>query len=43
MARYPELARDGLLHTLRAVRDSEGTGSIEFVGCSLQKQQAGGH
>jgi carboxysome shell carbonic anhydrase len=43
MARYPKLAADGLLHSLRAVRDIEGTGSIEVVGCSLQPEHTGGH
>lgn len=43
LARYPKLAADGLLHTLRAVRDLEGTGSIEVVGCSLAPRAAGGH
>jgi carboxysome shell carbonic anhydrase len=43
LARYPKLAADGLVHTLRAVRDLEGTGSIEVVGCSLEAQPKGGH
>ncbi len=43
LARYPRLAADGLLHTLRVVRDIEGTGSIEVVGCSLAATAAGGH
>lgn len=43
LARYPKLAAEGLLHTLRAVRDLEGSGSIEVVGCSLQSQSTGGH
>lgn len=43
MARYPKLAADGLLHTFRAVRDLEGSGSIEVVGCSLEPRSTGGH
>jgi carboxysome shell carbonic anhydrase len=41
--RYPKLVNAGLLHTMRAVRDLEGNGSIEVVGCSLESRPGGGY
>jgi carboxysome shell carbonic anhydrase len=43
-ARYPDLVRGGLLHTLRMVRDCDGQGArVEVIGSSVTPAAAGGH
>jgi len=37
-ARYPELAEQGLLHTLLVVRDCNAGGAIETLACSVNAQ-----
>jgi carboxysome shell carbonic anhydrase len=41
--RYPELRAQGLLHTLRTVRDCDAGGRVEVVGSSLEAGPQGAH
>ncbi len=43
-ARYPELVKAGLLHTMSMVRDcDQPTARLEVIGSSLASAEAGGH
>jgi carboxysome shell carbonic anhydrase len=43
-ARYPDLVKAGLLHTLRMVRDCDGQGArVEVIASSLAPAEGGGH
>ena len=42
-ARYPQLCADGMLHCLRAVRDSDAGSLIELVGSSLEPAAGSAH
>ena len=41
-ARYPDLAKRGLLHRLLVVRDCDAGAPIEVLGCSVRSQMAKG-
>lgn len=42
-ARYPDLAKRGLLHILRVTRDCNAGGPLEMLGCTVNPEAVGGH